>query len=63
MSAGEGAQLPTLSQAWPPPPDGSTCSLSRLYLVFAAVIPLLHVPCRWFADVKARHRESWLRYL
>jgi hypothetical protein len=47
----------------PPPPAGYTWSLPLLYLVFACVIALLYLPCRWFADVRARNRESWLRYL
>jgi uncharacterized membrane protein len=47
----------------PPPPDGYTWSLPLLYLVFALAIALLYVPCRRFADLKARRRDWWLRYL
>lgn len=37
--------------------------LPLLYLVFAIVVALLYFACRWFAGVKARRSESWLRYL
>jgi uncharacterized membrane protein len=37
--------------------------LPLLYLVFAIVVALLYFACRWFAGVKARHSEGWLRYL
>jgi uncharacterized membrane protein len=47
----------------PPVPDGYRWSLSLLYLVFAIVIAILYVPCRWFARVKAEHRDGWVRYL
>ncbi len=47
----------------PPPPDGYVWSLGLLYLVFAVTIGLLYVPCRWFADFKARRTDWWLRYL
>jgi uncharacterized membrane protein len=47
----------------PPAPDGYTWSLPLLYLVFAIAIALLYVPCRWFADFKARRSDWWLRYL
>jgi uncharacterized membrane protein len=33
------------------------------YLVFAVAIVVQYVPCRWFADRKARSTELWLRYL
>jgi uncharacterized membrane protein len=47
----------------PPPPDGYTWSLGLLYLVWAVAIALLYVACRWFADLKARRSEAWLRFL
>jgi uncharacterized membrane protein len=47
----------------PPPPEGYTWGLSLLYVVFGLVIALLYVPCRWFARVKARRRDAWLRYV
>ena len=47
----------------PPPPDGYVWSLPLLYLVWAGVVVLLYVACRWFAGVKARRRDWWLGYL
>jgi uncharacterized membrane protein len=47
----------------PPAPEGYTWSLGLLYPVFFVVVAALYVPCRWFARVKARQREGWLRYL
>jgi uncharacterized membrane protein len=47
----------------PPPPDGYTWSLGLLYLVWAVAIALLYVACRWFADLKARRNDAWLRFL
>ena len=47
----------------PPPPEGYTWSLGLLCLVFFIVVGALYAPCRWFARVKARRREGWLRYL
>jgi hypothetical protein len=34
-----------------------------LYLVFVIVVAVLYFACRWFAAVKARRQEGWLRYL
>ena len=47
----------------PPPPDGYSWSLGLLYAVWAAAIVILYFACRWFAEVKARRTEAWLRYL
>ena len=47
----------------PPAPDGYTWSLALLYVVFAVTIALLYFPCRWFADLKAKRNDWWLRYL
>jgi uncharacterized membrane protein len=47
----------------PPPPDGYTWSLPLLYAAWAAAVVALYVPCRWFAAVKARRRDGWLRFL
>ena len=45
----------------PEPPDGYTWSLPLLYLVWGITIALLYLPCRWFAEVKAR-KGGWLQY-
>ncbi len=47
----------------PPPPEGYTWSMGLLYLVWAVAIVVLYFPCRWFADLKARRTEGWLRFL
>jgi uncharacterized membrane protein len=38
-------------------------SLQMVYLIWIGVILVLYLPCRWFADVKRRHRSVWLSYL
>ena len=47
----------------PPPPDGYTWSLGLLYLVWAIAVVLLYFPSRWYADLKARRQDRWLKYL
>ncbi len=37
--------------------------LPLLYLVFVIVVAALYAPCRWFAGVKARHRDGLLKYI
>jgi len=37
--------------------------LPLLYLVFAIVVAVLYVPCRWFARVRAESGNAVLRYL
>jgi uncharacterized membrane protein len=49
---------------WSPPlPQGYQWSLPLLYLVWAVVVALLYVACRWYADLKVRRTDWWLRYL
>jgi uncharacterized membrane protein len=45
-----------------PVPPGYMWSLSLLYLVFACVITILYLPCRWFAEKKKSQPDGWLRY-
>lgn len=47
----------------PPAPPGYQWPLWLLYLVFAIVVTALYFPSRWYAEVKRRNRESWLRYI
>lgn len=47
----------------PPVPDGFAWPLGLLYLVWAAAVALLWLPCRRFAELKARRRDPWLSYL
>jgi hypothetical protein len=44
-------------------PPGERWGLPLLYLVFVIVVAVLYFACRWFAAVKARRQEGWLRYL
>lgn len=46
-----------------PPPAGYTWSLALLYLVFATAMLLLYPACRWYAALKSRRNDWWLRYL
>jgi uncharacterized membrane protein len=38
-------------------------SLPGVYLAWALVVVLMYLPCRWYAGLKARRNEWWLRYL
>ena len=44
-------------------PDGRQWPLSVLYAVFFACVAILYVPCRRFADLKARSGARWLRFI
>ena len=44
------------------PPEGYTWSLGLLYLVTFGVVVALYFPCRWFAQLKARRKDTWLSY-
>jgi uncharacterized membrane protein len=46
-----------------PVPEGYQWSLGLLYLVFVVAIALLYLPCRWFANLKSRRHDAWLKYL
>jgi uncharacterized membrane protein len=45
------------------PPEGWSVGLPGVYAVWAVLLAVLYVPCRWFAGVKARHPGGWLSYL
>ena len=47
----------------PPPPDGYAWSLATLYAVWAVAVVLLYFLCRWFAELRRRRADWWLRYL
>jgi uncharacterized membrane protein len=47
----------------PRAPEGYVWSLSLLYAVWAIAIFILYFACRWFAGVKARRNDWWLKYL
>lgn len=44
----------------PPAPEGYVWNLGLLYLVFAIVVALLYLPCRWFAGLKQRRKDIGL---
>ena len=47
----------------PPPPEGYAWSLPQLYLVWSVAIVMLYFASRWYANLKARRTDWWLRYL
>ena len=47
----------------PPAPDGYTWTLGLLYLVWSIAVVLLYIPSRWYAALKARRTDWWLKYL
>jgi uncharacterized membrane protein len=47
----------------PEPPEGYVWSLPLLYAVWGIAIVLLYFACRWFADLKARRNDWWLKYI
>jgi hypothetical protein len=54
-----GGRLPLVRPA--PPEYGH--GLPFIYLTTLLVVALLYFPCRWFAGLKRRRSEWWLRYL
>jgi len=47
----------------PPAPPGYRYSLPLLYAVTLLAVTILYFPCRWYADLKARRPDSWLRFI
>jgi len=47
----------------PPPPEGYTWSLWTLYAVWGVAVAILYVPCRRFAELKAKRKDWWLSYV
>ena len=45
-------------------PAEVTANLPTVYFWFVVVLVIMYFPCRWFAGIKARHRDVWwLSYL
>jgi uncharacterized membrane protein len=44
-------------------PTGYGLDLPGVYLMWMLVVAALYLPCRWFAELKQRRKESWLRYI
>jgi uncharacterized membrane protein len=57
---GEWRRLPILADSLPP---SYGVPLPGVFVFWAGTVLLLYVPCRWFAGVKARRADWWLRYL
>ena len=47
----------------PPPPEGYTWSLPLLYLVWAIAVVMLYGACRWYAGLKARRSDWWMKFV
>jgi uncharacterized membrane protein len=47
----------------PEPPEGYVWSLPLLYLIWGITIVLLYFACRWFAELKGRRSDWWLKYV
>jgi uncharacterized membrane protein len=45
------------------PPPGWGVSLPLVYLVWIVVVVSMYPLCVWFASIKARRTDAWLRYL
>lgn len=54
-----GAQIFSLER----PPDDWGYGLPVVYAVWIGVVIALYPACRWFSEVKRRHRSVWLSYL
>ena len=44
-------------------PPGWGYSLPVVYALWAFVVVSLYPACRWFSELKARNRTTWLSYL
>ncbi len=44
-------------------PPGWPAPLPVVYLVWIVAVALLYPLCRWYAALKARRTDAWLRYL
>ena len=47
----------------PPPPEGYTWSLPLLYLVWATAVVMLYGACQWYAGLKARRSDWWMKFV
>jgi uncharacterized membrane protein len=55
-------ESPTIGEFPFTPPPGWGFSLPIVYLVWACVVLMLYLLCRWFADLKQRRNDAWLSY-
>jgi hypothetical protein len=46
------------------PPAGYGHGLPFIYATWILAVALLYLPCRWFMELRSRHRDwTWLSYL
>ncbi len=43
-------------------PSAYGVGLPGVYVVWVVVVLLMYIPCRWFAELKSRRDDWWLRY-
>jgi uncharacterized membrane protein len=43
-------------------PPGWPLRLPGVYAIWAGIVALMYLPCRWYAAVKARSARGWLSY-
>jgi len=60
LQGGQLLQLNVITGSPPPPWYGM--ALPGVYLAWAIVVVLMYFPCRWYAGLKARRDDWWLRY-
>ena len=61
VQIGRAARIPVVIDPASIPP-GYGVSLPGVYLAWALVVVLAYLPCRWYAGLKARRDDWWLRY-
>jgi uncharacterized membrane protein len=44
-------------------PPGYGHGLPFIYLMWITAVAILYLPCKWFADLKARRKDAWLSYI
>ncbi len=44
-------------------PAGCGYDLVGVYLVWLGVVAALYLVCRWYAELRGRHRPAWISYL
>jgi uncharacterized membrane protein len=63
MGAVSGWLFASHPMAAPPPPEGYIWSLPLLYLVWAIAVVMLYGACRWYAGLKARRSDWWMKFV
>jgi uncharacterized membrane protein len=63
LGLAQGFPAAALSRPFPMFPPGYGVGLPYVYLAWIAVVLILYVPCRWFAEYKGTHSHAWLSYV